>query len=79
MKNKDRKEIFTKTENELKKALSDAKKALLDFNLDLKQNKLKNTRQIFWKKKEIAWIMTSIKEKELVKKLEEQKKEKEQK
>lgn len=79
MKNKDRKEIFTKTENELKKALSDAKKALLDFNLDLKQNKLKNTRQIFWKKKEIAWIMTSIKEKELVKKLEDQKKEKEQK
>ena len=69
MKTKDRKEIFTKTENELKKALMDAKKALLDFNLDLSQNKLKNTRQIFWKKKEIAWIKTAMKEKELVKSL----------
>lgn len=68
MKTKDRKEIFTKTQKELQKALEDAKKSLLDFNLDLKQNKLKNTRQIFWKKKEIAWILTSLKEKELAEK-----------
>lgn len=68
MKTKDRKEIFTKTENELKKTLSDARKALLDFSLELKQNKLKNTRQIFWKRKEIAWILTAIKEKEIIKK-----------
>lgn len=73
MKNKDRKEIFTKTENELRKALLDAKKSLLDLTLDLKQNKLKNTRQIFWKKKEIAWILTSLREKELVEKIKEQK------
>lgn len=68
MKTKDRKEIFTKSENELRKTLVDARKSLLDFNLDLKQNKLKNTRQIFWKRKEIAWILTALREKEIIKK-----------
>ena len=33
--------------------------------LDLEQNKFKNTRQIFWKKKEIALIITALREKEL--------------
>jgi ribosomal protein L29 len=33
--------------------------------LDNRQNKLKNTRQIFWKKKEIALILTALKEKEI--------------
>ena len=67
MKTKDRKEIFTKTDKELIKALKEAKDALFNFNLELKQNKLKNTRQIFWKKKEIAWIMTALTEKALAK------------
>jgi ribosomal protein L29 len=35
--------------------------------LDLGQNKLKNTRLIFWKRKEIALIKTALKEKELAK------------
>lgn len=65
MKTKDKKEIFTKSEKELRKALSEAKNSLLDLMLDLKQNKLKNTRLIFWKKKEIALILTALKEKEL--------------
>jgi len=39
----------------------------LDLMLDLKQNKLKNTRLIFWKRKEIALILTALKEKELAK------------
>ncbi len=67
MKTKDRKEIFTKTDKELIKALKEAKDALFNFNLELKQNKLKNTRQIFWKKKEIAWIKTALTEKKLAK------------
>lgn len=66
MKSKDRKQIFEKAEKELKKDLKEAKDALFNFNLELKQNKLKNTRSIFWKKKEIAWILTALKEKELV-------------
>ena len=65
MKTKDRKELFTRNEKELKKALKEAKDALFNFVLENRQNKLKNTRQIFWKKKEIAWILTALKEKEL--------------
>ena len=67
MKTKERKEIFTKTDKELIKVLKEAKEALFNFNLELKQNKLKNTRQIFWKKKEIAYIKTSLRQKELEK------------
>jgi ribosomal protein L29 len=67
MKSKNKKEIFAKTEKELRKTLTDARSALLDLVLDLRQNKLKNTRQIFWKKKEIALILTALKEKELSK------------
>jgi len=67
MKAKDKKEMFAKSEKELRKGLSEAKGSLLDLVLDLKQNKLKNTRLIFWKKKEIALILTALKEKELAK------------
>ncbi len=73
MKTKDRKQIFEKSENELKKALKEAKEALFNLNLDLGQNKLKNTRSIFWKKKEIAWISTALSEKKLEVKKEESK------
>ncbi len=65
MKIKDKKDIFTKSEKELKKSLQEAKDALFNFMLDNKQNKLKNTRQIFWKKKEIALILTVLREKSL--------------
>ena len=67
MKSKDKKEIFTKSEVELRKALKETKAALLDLVLDLGQNKLKNTRLIFWKRKEIALLKTALKEKEFVK------------
>jgi ribosomal protein L29 len=67
MKTKEKKEIFAKSEKELRKALKDAKAALLDLMLDLGQNKLKNTRLIFWKRKEIALIKTALREKELSK------------
>ena len=67
MKTRDKKEIFTKNDNELKKLLNEAKNSLFNLNLEKRQNKLKNTRQIFWKKKEIAYILTALKEKELAK------------
>jgi ribosomal protein L29 len=65
MKIKEKKELFTKSEKELRKALKEAKAALFNLVLDNGQNKLKNTRQIFWKKKEIAYILTALKEKEI--------------
>jgi ribosomal protein L29 len=68
MKLKDKKQIFEKSEKELVKSLKEGKDALLNLNLDLKQNKLKNTRSIFWKKKEIAYILTALSEKRFQKK-----------
>ena len=66
MKSKDVRELFAKSDKELKKMLSEARESLLDLNLDLKQNKLKNTRSIFWKRKEIALIRTFLREKEII-------------
>ncbi len=65
MKTKDRKDLFTKTEKELKKILLDAKDNLFNLKLDLSQNKLKNTTSIMLKRKEIAWILTALREKEI--------------
>ena len=66
MKLKDKKQIFEKEEKELTKSLSLAKEELFKLNMDLAQRKLKNTRQIFWKKKEIALILTALREKQLL-------------
>lgn len=65
MKSKDRKDIFTKSEKELKKLLVETRENLFNLTLDLSQNKLKNTRSIFWKRKEIALILTAIQQKEI--------------
>lgn len=64
MKTKDRKDIFTKTEKELKKILLDAKDSLFNLKIDLSQNKLKNTTSIMLKRKEIALILTALRQKE---------------
>lgn len=68
MKTKEKKQLFERSEKELRKSLSETRDALFNLNLDNKQNKLKDTRSIFWKKKEIAWILTALKEKELTEK-----------
>jgi ribosomal protein L29 len=65
MKSKDRKEYFVKSEKELLKLLGDARDALFNLKMDLSMNKLKNTSSIFLKRKEIALILTALKEKEL--------------
>jgi len=58
MKNTVKKDLQTKTIEELKKLLTDARKALLDLKLDKEQNKLKNTSELSWKRKEIAVLQT---------------------
>lgn len=63
---KDIKEIYTKSEKELRVILSEKRKELFNLKLDNKQNKLKNTRVIFNTRKEIARILTLIKEKQLM-------------
>lgn len=70
MKLRDKKQLFERQEKELIKDLKQAKEALFNLKLEKSQNKLKNTKSIFWKRKEIAWILTILKEKELVAKKE---------
>ena len=60
------KEIIGKSEKELKDLLAEKRQDLFKLNLDNKQNKLKNTRSVFNTRKEIARILTLIREKELV-------------
>lgn len=62
---KDLKEIASKSEKELKELLDEKKAHLFNLNLDKSQIKLKNTRSIFNTRKEIARILTLIREKEL--------------
>jgi ribosomal protein L29 len=67
MKTKDKKELHTKTKNELLKLLKEAQENLLALKLEKVQNKLKNTSDLFNLRRKIAIIQTILKEKELTK------------
>lgn len=67
MKTKEKKDLHTKSLAELKTLLKNARDAVFTAKLDHTQNKLKNPRSIFLKRKEIAQILTIIKEKEIAK------------
>ncbi|HZE87261.1 MAG TPA: 50S ribosomal protein L29 [Methylomirabilota bacterium] len=58
MTTKDKKELQTKTVEEVKKLLQEAKTALIALRFDHQQNKLKNTRDIFNTRKKIAVLQT---------------------
>lgn len=60
-----KKDIKNRNVEELKGLLKEAKDALFNFRLEKAQNKLKNTSAISLKRKEIARVLTSIREKEL--------------
>lgn len=64
MKTKEKLALHAKTLEELKILFKEAKDALYLLRLGMSQNKLKNLRSIFWKRKEIARIVTVINEKE---------------
>lgn len=64
MKTKDKKDLFTKNIKELRSMLSEARDALFNLKMEKSQNKLKNTRSIFMKRKEIARILTVLRGKE---------------
>lgn len=59
------KDIFAKDMEELKNDLRSARQDLSNLLMDHSQFKLKNTRQIFNKRKEIAKILTVLRTKEL--------------
>lgn len=52
--------------NELENALKEAREALFNLRMEQAQSKLKNTRSIFLKRKEIARILTEMRGKELL-------------
>ena len=66
MKTKDKKELFSKTIAELKNILKEAQNELFNLKIELSQNKLKNKKEVFLKRKKIAVILTALREKELV-------------
>lgn len=66
MKKAELKDLSTKTVDELKGMYKTYKTELMDLNLEKSQFKLKNTRSIFWKKKDIAKILTILRGKELI-------------
>jgi ribosomal protein L29 len=64
MKTKDKRELHTKTEDELKTVLKTAREDLDKLKIENFQKKLKNTSSLNSKRKEIAQILTILKEKE---------------
>ncbi|MEK7517196.1 MAG: 50S ribosomal protein L29 [Patescibacteria group bacterium] len=68
MKTKDKKELHLKSLKELKEQVAVAKDLISNLKLDMTQKKLKNTRQIFIKRKEVAQMSTIIRIKELAQK-----------
>lgn len=65
MKSKDKKLLHEKNLNELKKMVSDIKEVIFLEDLNKTQNKLKNTRSTFLKRKDVARMLTIIRQKEL--------------
>lgn len=65
MKSKDKKLLHEKSLNELKKMVSDIKEVIFLEDLSKTQNKLKNTRSTFLKRKDVARMLTIIRQKEL--------------
>lgn len=65
MKSKDKKELHAKSIKDLSNLVVEAKDALVALRLDKIQNKLKNTSLLFFKRKEIAQMLTIIRLKEL--------------
>jgi ribosomal protein L29 len=63
MKINDRKELHSKTAEELEKILKESYNTLSQIRLDNVQNKLKNTRSMTLTRKEIAIIKTILNEK----------------
>lgn len=67
MKQRDKQELRVKKEDELRTMLKNVRQEMLVLKRDMAQNKLKNTSMMTLKRKEIAVLLTVLKEKELMK------------
>ncbi len=59
-------ELKTSTIENLKASLREAEKELVNLRIQNEQRKLKNVKSLNFKKKEIAQILTFIREKEII-------------
>lgn len=66
MKTKIKKDLRTKTLNELKTLLKQSGDDLFVLQMEKARNKLTNTKALFTKRKDIAILATILKEKELI-------------
>lgn len=69
MKIKDIRELHQKTLPQLQALLLEIKKSLEAGKMERAQNKLKNTRLIFLKRKELAQVLTVLNEKSVLEKI----------
>jgi ribosomal protein L29 len=67
MKAQEKKELHTKTINELSKLIKDATTSLAKYKIENAQNKLKNTNSLTDTRRTIAVLRTILREKELIK------------
>lgn len=67
MKIKDKKDLRAKTKKDLWDLLKEKKEKISELRIQQSQNKLKNTSEIFVLRKDIASILTLLREAELVK------------
>lgn len=65
MKTKDKKELHVKSLKELSNLVNKSKDELMNLKMEKVQNKLKNTSQLFIKRREIAQMLTIVRAKEL--------------
>ncbi len=64
MKLREQKDLKNKATTELRQMLKEARKSLFDLQMDKALGKNKNTRLKFWKRKEIAYLLTHLARKE---------------
>ena len=78
MKLKEKKDLRAKTKKDLVGLLKEKRERVSTLVIEHSQNKLKNTREIFIIRKDIAIILTFLREMEFAKALETKQKEKEE-
>ena len=67
MKKNDRKELLEKSNEELEKTLEELRKDFFDKSMEKEQGKLKDTSSLTNIRKQIAVIMTFMRQKEILK------------
>jgi ribosomal protein L29 len=67
MKKEDKKELKSKTREELIKELRDARLSVARLTIDMASGKVENTNALYKKKKDIARILTFLSQKQFVK------------